>query len=230
MKKLIIAVDGFSSCGKSTMAKALAKTLGYTYIDSGAMYRALTFFCLQNGLLKDGKLDEVTLKVQLDTIEITFKNNTEGASQSFLNGVNVEREIRTLEVSNGVSLVSAVPFVREAMVDLQRKASVGGGVVMDGRDIGTVVFPHADLKIFVTADASIRAQRRYDELVEKGQPEDFKALLENIEMRDMLDQTRAISPLRKADDAIELDNGKISLEEQDAWLLALVNNKINGNH
>lgn len=230
MKKLIIAVDGFSSCGKSTMAKALAKTLGYTYIDSGAMYRALTLFCLQNGLLKDGKLDEATLKAKLDTIEITFKNNAEGASQSFLNGVNVEREIRALEVSNGVSLVSAVPFVREAMVDLQRKASVGGGVVMDGRDIGTVVFPHADLKIFVTADASIRAQRRYDELVEKGQPEDFKALLENIEMRDMLDQTRAVSPLRKADDAIELDNGKITIEEQDAWLLALVNNKIHGNH
>lgn len=228
MKKLIIAVDGFSSCGKSTMAKALAKRLGYTYIDSGAMYRALSLYCLQNGLIKDGSLDESTLKARLDDIQILFKKNAEGLSQTYLNGINVEREIRNLEVSNTVSMVSAVPFVREAMVDLQRKASVGGGVVMDGRDIGTVVFPNADLKIFVTADARIRAQRRYDELVEKGQPEDFDAILENIEMRDLLDQTRAVSPLKKADDAVELDNGNISLEEQDAWLLDQVKEKIYG--
>jgi cytidylate kinase len=230
MKKLIIAVDGFSSCGKSTMAKSLAKKLDYTYIDSGAMYRALSLFCLQNGLLKDGLLDEKSLKAQLDTVQITFEKNSKGVSQTFLNGINVEREIRNMEVSNAVSLVSAVSFVREAMVALQRKASVGGGVVMDGRDIGTVVFPDADLKIFVTADARTRAQRRYDELVEKGQPEDFDVILENIEMRDMLDQTRAISPLRKADDAVELDNGNLSLEEQDAWLLELVNKIIYGNH
>jgi cytidylate kinase len=230
MKKLIIAVDGFSSCGKSTMAKALARKLGYTYIDSGAMYRALSLFCLQNGLLKDGILDEAALKVALDTVQISFGKNSEGVSQTYLNGKNVEREIRTLEVSNLVSQVSAVPFVREAMVDLQRKASLGGGVVMDGRDIGTVVFPNADLKIFVTADARIRAQRRYDELVEKGQPEDFDAILENIEMRDKLDQTRAVSPLRKAEDALELDNGHTTLEEQDAWLLEQVNRKIYGNH
>jgi len=229
MKKLIIAVDGFSSCGKSTMAKALAKTLGYTYIDSGAMYRALSLYCLRNGLMKDGVLDEESLKARLDELVITFRKNKKGISQTFLNGVNVEREIRTMEVSNAVSTVSAVSFVREAMVNLQRKASEGGGVVMDGRDIGTVVFPNADLKIFVTADTRIRAQRRYDELVEKGQPEPFDVILRNIELRDKLDQTREVSPLRKADDAIELDNGNTTLEEQDAWLLEQVNKKIHGN-
>lgn len=211
------------------MAKSLAKTLGYTYIDSGAMYRALSLYCLRNGLLKEGLLDEKSLKARLDKVAITFKKNKEGISQTFLNGENVEREIRTMEVSNAVSTVSAVSFVREAMVNLQRKASEGGGVVMDGRDIGTVVFPNADLKIFVTADARIRAQRRYDELVEKGQPEPFDVIQRNIELRDKLDQTRAVSPLRKADDAIELDNGKITLEEQDAWLLDQVNRKIHGN-
>jgi len=223
--KLIIAIDGFSSCGKSTMAKALAKTLDYTYIDSGAMYRALSLYCLQNGLLQNGNLDEKALQAQLGEVLITFKNNAEGASQTYLNGLNVEREIRTMAVSNAVSIVSAVSFVREAMVDLQRKASIGGGVVMDGRDIGTVVFPDADLKIFVTADAKIRAQRRYDELVEKGQAESFEAILENIQLRDKLDQTRAVSPLRKAEDALELDNGEISVQEQDAWLLEQVNAK-----
>ncbi|MDD4922605.1 MAG: (d)CMP kinase [Bacteroidales bacterium] len=230
MKKLIIAVDGFSSCGKSTMAKALAKKLGYIYIDSGAMYRAVSLFCLRNGLLQNGLLDEVALKAKLNGIQITFQKNTEGVSQTYLNGENVEREIRNLEVSNVVSLVSAVSFVREVMVDLQRKLSVGGGVVMDGRDIGTVVFPHADLKLFVTADARIRAQRRYDELVEKGQPEDFDAILENIELRDKLDQSRAVSPLKKADDALVLDNGAMTIEEQDAWLMEQVNKKIYGDH
>ena len=228
MKKLIIAVDGFSSCGKSTMAKSLAKTLGYTYIDSGAMYRALSLYCLRNGLLKGQALDEELLRKRLDKVKITFQNGGKGVSQTFLNGENVEREIRTMEVSNTVSMVSAVPFVREAMVDLQRKLSAGGGVVMDGRDIGTVVFPNADLKIFVTADTQVRARRRYDELVEKGQPEPFEAILKNIELRDKLDQTRPVSPLKKAVDAIELDNGKITLEEQDAWLLEQVNRKIHG--
>ncbi|MDD3907735.1 MAG: (d)CMP kinase, partial [Bacteroidales bacterium] len=150
MRKLIIAVDGFSSCGKSTMAKALAKTLGYTYIDSGAMYRALSLYCLRNGLMKDGSIDEPALMAALDGIEITFEKNAEGVSQTYLNGENVENEIRNLEVSNAVSIVSAVGFVRKALVALQRKLSVGGGVVMDGRDIGTVVFPNADLKLFVT--------------------------------------------------------------------------------
>ena len=230
MKKLIIAVDGFSSCGKSTMAKSLAKKLGYTYIDTGAMYRAVSLYCMQNGLLKDGLIDEATLKAKLDAVQISFKNNSKGVPQTFLNGKNVEREIRSLEVSNTVSLISAVPFVRESMVEIQRKMGAGGGIVMDGRDIGTVVFPHADLKLFVTADARIRAQRRYDELVEKGQPEDFNAILENIEMRDRLDQTRAVSPLKKADDAVELDNAHLTLEEQDAWVLEKVNQLIYGNH
>jgi len=230
MRKLIIAVDGFSSCGKSTMAKTLAMRLGYTYIDSGAMYRALSLYCLRNGLMKDGSIDEPALMAALDGIEITFEKNAEGVSQTYLNGENVENEIRNLEVSNAVSIVSAVGFVRKALVALQRKLSVGGGVVMDGRDIGTVVFPNADLKLFVTADAKIRAKRRYDELMEKGRPEDFEAVLANIEWRDKLDQTRAVSPLKKADDAVVLDNGEMTIEEQDAWLLEQVNSKIYGSH
>lgn len=230
MRKLIIAVDGFSSCGKSTMAKTLAKTLKYTYVDSGAMYRAASLFCLRNGLIKDDVLDLEGLRARLGEIEVTFQNNAEGLSQTYLNGVNVEREIRNMEVSNAVSMVSAVGFVREKMVDLQRKAGAEGGIVMDGRDIGTVVFPQADLKIFVTADARIRAKRRYDELVEKGQPEDFDVILKNIEKRDLLDQTREVSPLRKASDAIEMDNGQFNLQEQDAWLLEHVNRKLHGNH
>lgn len=212
------------------MAKSLARKLGYTYIDTGAMYRAMSLYCMNQGLIQDGKIDEPALKSQLDKVQVSFANDSNGLPQTFLNGVNVEKEIRTLEVSNLVSLISAVPFVRESLVDLQRKMSVGGGVVMDGRDIGTVVFPHADLKIFVTADAGIRAQRRYDELVAKGQPEDFDAILANIEMRDRLDQTRAVSPLRKAEDALELDNGRLTLEEQDAWLLDQVNQRVYGCH
>lgn len=230
MRKLIIAVDGFSSCGKSTMAKTLAKTLNYTYVDSGAMYRAASLFCLRNGLLQHGVLDVEGLRSRLDEIVVTFRNNSEGVSQTWLNGENVEREIRNMEVSNAVSIVSAVDFVREKMVELQRKAGAEGGIVMDGRDIGTVVFPQADLKIFVTADARIRAQRRYDELVEKGQPEDFDEILKNIEKRDLLDQTREVSPLRRASDAIEMDNGLFNLQEQDAWLLEHVNRKLHGNN
>jgi CMP/dCMP kinase len=229
MKKLIIAIDGFSSCGKSTMAKSLAKKLNYTYIDSGAMYRAVSLYCLQHQLLPDGKLDEKALEASMGGLRIEFRPNAEGVSETWLNGENVERSIRNMEVSNAVSIVSAVPFVREALVALQRKSALNGGVVMDGRDIGTVVFPNADLKIFVTADAGIRAQRRYDELVEKGQPEPFAAILENIERRDLLDQTRAVSPLRKAEDAIEMDNGKLNIEQQDAWLLEQVNLKCHGN-
>ncbi|HET9569843.1 MAG TPA: (d)CMP kinase [Bacteroidales bacterium] len=230
MRKLIIAVDGFSSCGKSTMAKTLAKTLNYTYVDSGAMYRAASLFCLRNGLLNNGVLDVEGLRSRLNEIVVTFKNNDEGVSQTYLNGENVEREIRNMEVSNAVSMVSAVGFVREKMVELQRKAGAQGGIVMDGRDIGTVVFPEADLKIFVTADARIRAQRRYDELVAKGQPEDFDEILKNIEKRDLLDQTREVSPLRRASDAIEMDNGQFNLQQQDAWLLEHVNRKLHGNH
>jgi len=228
MKKLIIAIDGFSSCGKSTMAKALAKKLGYTYIDSGAMYRAVSLYCLQNGLISQGKVDETTLKDKIGALTITFETGADGFPQTLLNRVNVEQLIRSLEVSNAVSIVSAIPFVREAMVDLQRKTGEHGGVVMDGRDIGTVVFPNADLKIFVTADAAVRAKRRYDELVEKGHPEPYELIVRNIELRDRLDQTREVSPLRKAGDAIVLDNGLLSIEEQDAWLMEQVNNKIHG--
>ena len=230
MKKLIIAIDGFSSCGKSTMAKTLAKRLNYTYVDSGAMYRAAALYCLQKGLLQDGKLDVEGLRKQLDNIEVTFKNNEQGVSQTYLNGVNVEREIRTMEVSYAVSPVSAVGFLREKMVELQRLAGAGGGVVMDGRDIGTVVFPHADLKIFVVADSKIRAQRRYDELMEKGQPEAFDLILDNIERRDEYDQNREVSPLRKADDAVEMDNGLFNIEQQDSWLFDQVNRVHHGNH
>jgi cytidylate kinase len=230
MKALTIAIDGFSSCGKSTMAKSLAKKLGYIYIDSGAMYRAVTLFCLREGLVKDGTINEEGLRNQLPSVSIAFETADNGQSSTYLNGINVERDIRSLEVSNAVSRVSALPFVREAMVALQREAGESGGVVMDGRDIGTVVFPNAEVKIFVTAGADIRAQRRYDELMEKGQPASFEAILDNIRQRDELDQNRAVSPLRKADDAVELDNGNLTIEQQDAWLMNLVNSKQHGLH
>lgn len=229
MKHLTIAIDGFSSCGKSTMAKSLAKRLNYTYLDSGAMYRAAALYCLQQGLIREGVLDVEGLRAHLDNIDVTFRLNEEGVSQTFLNGVNVEREIRTMEVSYAVSPVSAVGFLREKMVDLQRKAGANGGIVMDGRDIGTVVFPKAELKIFVTADAAIRAQRRYDELVAKGQPEPFEDILANIQRRDEYDQNREVSPLRMADDAIEMDNGQLNIEQQDAWLLDQVYKVLHGN-
>lgn len=228
MKNLIIAIDGFSSCGKSTMAKSLAKKLGYIYIDSGAMYRAVTLYCLKNGLIENSVVNEIELNEQIADINVDFRKGQDGSPETYINGVNVEKEIRSLEVSNIVSIVSALPFVREVMVKLQQKAGEKGGVVMDGRDIGTVVFPNADLKIFVTADAKIRAQRRYDELVEKSQPEPLEEILKNIEMRDRLDQSRAVSPLRKADDAIVLDNGTKNLKEQDAWLMEQVIIKLNG--
>jgi cytidylate kinase len=230
MKRLTIAIDGFSSCGKSTMAKTLAAKLGYTYIDSGAMYRAVSLFALREGLINDGKVDEAGLKAALPALRIEFKQGAKGQSITCLNGENVEEAIRTMEVSNAVSPVSALPFVREALVELQREAGKEGGVVMDGRDIGTVVFPHADLKIFVVADATIRAQRRNDELLAKGQPASFEAILENIRSRDELDQNRAVSPLRQAEDAILMDNGLFNIEQQDAWLLNQVNRVLHGTH
>lgn len=230
MKPLTIAIDGFSSCGKSTMAKSLAQRMGYTYIDSGAMYRAVSLYCLQEGLIKDGNVDEVGLQQRLTALTIEFVTAENGQSFTYLNGTNVERDIRSLEVSNAVSRVSALPFVREALVILQRKAGATGGVVMDGRDIGTVVFPKAEVKIFVTADADVRAKRRFDELVEKGQAASYEAILENIRQRDELDQSRAVSPLRKADDALELDNGNLTIEQQDAWLMNVVNKKRHGIH
>ena len=220
MNKITIAIDGHSSCGKSTMAKDLAREIGYVYIDTGAMYRAVTLFCIQNGLVKDDKIDIEELKKKMNDIYITFQlNPATGKPDTYLNGVCVEDKIRTLEVSSKVSHVAALGFVREAMVDLQRLMGEAKGVIMDGRDIGTVVFPNAELKIFVTASDEIRAQRRYDELIAKGEKCKMEEILANIRERDRIDTTRAVSPLRKADDAIVLDNSHMSIPEQKAWLM-----------
>lgn len=220
MRKIIIAIDGFSSCGKSTMAKDLAKEIGYIYIDSGAMYRAVTLFCIEHHLFNDdGSICEEELKVQMKDIQISFQLNPETQRpMTYLNGVNVEDRIRTLEVSSHVSPVAALAFVREAMVMQQQEMGKAKGIVMDGRDIGTAVFPDAELKIFVTASAQIRAQRRYDELKAKGQKASFEEILHNVEERDYIDQNRKVSPLRKADDALLLDNSHLSIEEQKEWL------------
>lgn len=220
MKKITIAIDGFSSCGKSTMAKDLAREIGYIYIDSGAMYRAVTLYCLQNGLfLADGNVDLEALKLHMPKIQISFcLNETSGRPDTYLNGENVEQQIRTMEVSGKVSLIAAVGFVREALVRMQQELGKDKGIVMDGRDIGTTVFPDAELKIYVTASAEIRAQRRYDELKAKGEAVDFNEILFNVQERDRIDMTRAVSPLRKAADAIELDNSHMTIEEQKAWL------------
>lgn len=220
MKHTIIAIDGYSSCGKSTMAKQLAKQLAFTYIDTGAMYRAVALFALRNRLIVDGEIDLEALKDSLKDVKISFCSpNADGKADICLNGENVEKEIRGMEVSNTVSIVAQVPEVREKMIDLQREIANGCDVVMDGRDIGTVVFPHADLKIFVMADAGIRAKRRYDELLAKGENASLEEIRKNIEMRDQMDLTRPISPLRQAEDAIVLDNGLMTIEEQNAWLL-----------
>ncbi len=220
MKKIIVAIDGFSSCGKSTMAKDLAKAVGYAYVDSGAMYRAVTLFCQKRGLIKNDVVDEEALKVLIKDICIEFRLNKETKKNvTFLNGENVENEIRSLTVSNQVSIVSAVGFVRKAMVLQQQGYSKDRGVVMDGRDIGTVVFPDAELKIFLTASPEIRAQRRYDELKQKGQEESYEAILDNVKKRDYIDQNRAESPLRRAEDAVLLDNGNMTIDEQKQWLL-----------
>lgn len=220
MNKITIAIDGHSSCGKSTMAKDLAREIGYVYIDTGAMYRAVTLFCLQNGLIKDDIIDTDELRRRMNDISITFQlNPTTGKPDTYLNGTCVEGQIRTLEVSSKVSYVAALDFVREAMVDLQRLMGEAKGVIMDGRDIGTVVFPNAELKVFVTASDEIRAQRRYDELIAKGEKCNIEEILANIRERDRIDSTRAVSPLRKADDAIILDNSHMTIPEQKAWLL-----------
>lgn len=221
MKKIVIAIDGFSSNGKSTMAKSLAKQIGYIYIDSGAMYRAVTLYCLQQGLFKGSELDESELQNEIKNIKIEFKLNKDtGLPETYLNGKNVESEIRSMEVSSKVSIVSAIPFVRYAMVALQQKMGEAKGIVMDGRDIGTVVFPNAELKIFVTAKAEIRAQRRFDELRSKGDTKTtYEEVLENLKSRDYMDQTRAESPLVQADDAILLDNSYMTIDEQMQWLL-----------
>ena len=221
MKKITIAIDGHSSCGKSTMAKDLAREVGYVYVDTGAMYRSVTLYTLRKGLfLEDGNIDTAALEQEMPNINISFKFNPEtGRPDTYLNGECVEQEIRSLEVSNHVSPVAAIPFVRTAMVAQQQKMGKDKGVVMDGRDIGTTVFPDAELKVFVTASARVRAQRRFDELKAKGMPADFDDILKNVEERDYIDSHREVSPLRKADDAIELDNSNMTIPEQKEWLL-----------
>lgn len=228
MKKITIAIDGYSSCGKSTMAKQLARKLGYIYVDTGAMYRSVTLYALRNGIFNaDGTIDTKRLETEMPKIDISFRVNSEtGCPDTYLNGELVEKEIRSLEVSNHVSPISALPFVREALVALQRQMGAEKGVVMDGRDIGTTVFPDAELKVFVTASAKVRAQRRYDELQAKGMPADFDDILANVEQRDYIDTHREISPLRKADDAIELDNSNMTIEEQDKWLMEQVEHNL----
>ena len=228
MKKITIAIDGFSSCGKSTMAKDLAKKLGYVYVDTGAMYRAVTLYAMRNGLFNaDGSVKTADLERQMNKINITFKlNKTAERPDTYLNNELVENDIRTLEVSNHVSQIAAIPFVREAMVAQQQRMGKDKGVVMDGRDIGTTVFPEAELKVFVTASAEVRAQRRYDELKEKGMPADFNDILKNVQERDYIDSHREVSPLRKAPDAIELDNSHMTIAEQSAWLMEQVEQKI----
>lgn len=220
-KKIVIAIDGFSSNGKSTMAKSLAKQIGYIYVDSGAMYRAVTLYCIKNNLFDGNGLNETFLHSEIDNIKVEFRLNKEtGAPDTYLNGENVESDIRSMEVSSRVSVVSAIPFVRHAMVALQQEMGKRKGLVMDGRDIGTVVFPNAELKIFVTAEPEIRAGRRFDELRSKGDTKTtFEEVLDNLKTRDHLDQTRAESPLIKADDAILLDNSYMTIKEQMQWLL-----------
>ena len=221
MKKITIAIDGYSSCGKSTMAKDLAREVGYIYIDSGAMYRAVTLYCLENGLFTNESIDTERLESAMPDIRIFFELNPETQRpMTFLNGQNVEDRIRTMEVSNRVSPVAALPFVRKALVELQQEMGRAKGIVMDGRDIGTAVFPDAELKIFVTASAEIRAQRRYDELKAKGQKASFEEILTNVKERDYIDQNREVSPLRQAEDALLLDNSNMTIEEQKQWLAA----------
>lgn len=221
MKKITIAIDGFSSCGKSTMAKDLARELGYVYVDTGAMYRCVTLYALRHGLFRtDGTINLPQLEAEIPNINISFKLNKEtGRPDTYLNNENVESEIRTMEVSSRVSPIAAVPFVRAALVAQQQKMGEDKGIVMDGRDVGTVVFPNAELKIFVTASAEVRAQRRYDELKAKGMEADFEEILDNVKQRDYIDSHREVSPMRKADDAIELDNSHISIAEQKQWLI-----------
>lgn len=221
MKKITIAIDGHSSCGKSTMAKDLAREVGYIYVDTGAMYRSVTLFALRHNLFNaDGTIKETELQSAMPDIHISFKLNEEtGRPDTYLNGERVEDTIRTLEVSNHVSPIATLAFVRQALVAQQQQMGCDGGVVMDGRDIGTVVFPNAELKIFVTASAQVRAQRRYDELKAKGMPADFDEILKNVQERDYIDSHREVSPLRQADDALLLDNSNMTIAEQKQWLM-----------
>ena len=224
MKKITIAIDGHSSCGKSTMAKELARKLGYIYVDTGAMYRTVTLYAMRNNLFtSDGEVMTDELQKQMNNIKVSFCINKEtGRPDACLNDECVENIIRSIEVSNHVSKIAAIPFVREAMVDQQRRMGAEKGIVMDGRDIGTTVFPDAELKIFVTASARVRAQRRYDELLQKGMPADFNEILKNVEERDYIDSHREVSPLRQAEDAILLDNSNLTIPQQNEWLMQQV--------
>ncbi len=228
MKKIVIAIDGHSSCGKSTMAKDLAKNIGYIYVDTGAMYRTVTLFAMRNGFFADGKIDEAALRnaINNDEVKVTFQFNAEtGRPDTYLNGELVETEIRQLAVSSNVSSVAAWPFVREMLTRQQQNMGKQKGIVMDGRDIGTVVFPDAELKIFVTASAKVRAQRRFDELRGKAKTQaeadaiSYDEILANVEQRDYIDSHRETAPLRQADDALLLDNSNMTIEEQKEWLL-----------
>ena len=227
-KRLIIAIDGYSSCGKSTFAKSIARMLNYIYIDSGAMYRAVTLHCMRKGFVSGNKIDRSALAADLNNISVDFVYNPEtDGFETFLNSENVEQEIRSIEVTSNVSLVSQVAIVRERMVELQRKIGMSKGIVMDGRDIGTVVFPDADLKIFMTASADIRARRRFDELKAKGLDVDYENIRRDIIARDIADENRDISPLRRAEDAVLLDNSRMTVAEQMEWVKDLIGKKIN---
>lgn len=219
-KKIIIAVDGFSSCGKSTMAKDLAREIGYIYVDTGAMYRSVTLYALRHGMFgSDNTIDSGALEKAMPGIKISFRlNAATGRPDTYLNGELVESDIRAMEVSSRVSIVAALGFVRKALVEQQQAMGKENGIVMDGRDIGTVVFPDAELKIFVTASAEVRAKRRFDELKAKGADANYEEILANVQKRDYIDSHREVSPLRKAGDAIELDNSEMTIAEQKEWL------------
>ena len=225
--KIIIAIDGFSSTGKSTLAKKIAKTLGYIYVDTGAMYRAVSLFAMENGLINENHFDVDSLISKLDDIDLKFTYNSDlGYSEMFLNGKNVEKKIRSIEVSNFVSQVAAISEVREKLVEQQQKMGLSKGIVMDGRDIGTVVFPEAELKIFMTASAKNRAQRRYKEMIDNGKEISFDDVLENVTSRDLIDTTRKDSPLIKAKDAIEVDNSDLTVGETFDLVYKYVENQI----
>lgn len=218
LKPIIIAIDGYSSSGKSSMAKALARKIGYRYVDTGAMYRAVTLLAMEGGMISRGQVDEASLIAALENTSIDFAVSSEG-QRTMLNGRDVEREIRSMEVSSNVSTIAAIPAVRRDLVERQRKYGEEKGIVMDGRDIGTTVFPQAELKIFVNAPAEVRAERRFKELTAKGEQATYEEVLENVRHRDLIDTTRAESPLRRAEDAIDLDNSNMTIAEQDAWLI-----------
>ncbi len=228
MHTITIAIDGHSSTGKSTVAKELADYIGYLYVDTGAMYRAVTLFALQNGCIIDDTVDEAGLIEKLGNIELSFQKNAEGKAEIILNGKNVEKQIRTLEVSEYVSPVATISEVRKKLVEQQQRMGQGQGVVMDGRDIGTVVFPDAELKVFMTASPEVRAQRRYDELLDRGHAISYEEVYENVMERDTIDSTREDSPLKQAEDAIVIDNSEMNQEDQFHVLLQLAKDRIAG--